>query len=219
MNNIAMQLRKCCNHPFLLDNVETIETESGICKDMSELQSLIETSGKISFLDKMLPKLRDEGHRVLIFSQMTSMLNILEDYLRLKSFGYERIDGNVQGIERQNAIDRFNSENSKSFVFLISTKAGGVGINLTSADTVVIYDSDWNPQNDLQAMARCHRIGQKSQVSVYRLLSRKTYEMAMFERASMKLGLDRAVRGVRENISQHFCCQKYSNTTYPLSKI
>lgn len=141
---------------------------------MSELQSLIETSGKMTFLDKMLPKLQKEGHRVLIFSQMVRMLNILEDYMRLKKFGYERIDGNVKGSERQNAIDRFNAEDSNSFVFLISTKAGGVGINLTTADTVVIYDSDWNPQNDLQAMARCHRIGQKSQVSVYRLLSRKT---------------------------------------------
>ena len=154
--------------------MESIETESGFCKGMSELQSLIETSGKMTFLDKMLPKLQKEGHRVLIFSQMVRMLNILEDYMRLKKFGYERIDGNVKGSERQNAIDRFNAEDSNSFVFLISTKAGGVGINLTTADTVVIYDSDWNPQNDLQAMARCHRIGQKSQVSVYRLLSRKT---------------------------------------------
>ena len=109
------------------------------------------------------------------------VLNYIEDYLQLRNFGYARIDGSITGPKRQNAIDRFqevpkNREESP-FIMLISTKAGGVGINLTAADTCLIFDSDWNPQNDLQAQARCHRIGQKENVKIYRLLSRKTYEM------------------------------------------
>ena len=110
-------------------------------------------------------------------------------------YSFERIDGNVHGNRRQAAIDRFSAPGSQGFVFLLCTKAGGVGINLTAADTVIIFDSDWNPQNDLQAMARCHRIGQQKQVKVYRLITRKTYEMHMFHAASLKLGLDRAVMG------------------------
>ena len=106
---------------------------------------------------------------------------------------YERIDGRVHGNLRQEAIDRFSRPDSDRFAFLLCTRAGGLGINLTAADTVIIYDSDWNPQNDLQAQARCHRIGQVKAVKIYRLITRNSYERDMFDKASKKLGLDKAV--------------------------
>ena len=139
-----------------------------------------------------MPKLQADGHRVLIFSQMVRMLDILADYLSYRGYKYASVDGRQRGNERQQAIDKFTNDSSV-FVMLLSTRAGGLGINLVSADTVIIYDSDWNPQNDVQAMARCHRIGQTKQVQVYRLLSTNTYEMEMFQAASKKLGLDQAV--------------------------
>ena len=144
-------------------------------------------------VDKLLPKLKANGHRVLIFSQMVRCLDILEDYLLFRKYPFERIDGRIRGNLRQAAIDRFSKPDSDRFVFLLCTKAGGLGINLTAADTVIIYDSDWNPQNDLQAQARCHRIGQQKMVKIYRLLCRNTYEREMFDKASLKLGLDKAV--------------------------
>jgi SNF2 family DNA or RNA helicase len=124
---------------------------------------------------------------------MIKVLDILEDYLIHRRYLYERLDGRITGIMRQEAIDRFSKPDSDRFVFLLCTRAGGLGINLTAADTVIIYDSDWNPQNDLQAQARCHRIGQSKAVKVYRLITRNSYEREMFDRASMKLGLDKAV--------------------------
>ena len=114
---------------------------------------------------------RDLDEKVLLYSQMTMVLNILEDYLRWQAYPYERIDGCVKGNDLQAAIDRFSRPESDRFVFLLCTKAGGVGINLTAADTVIIYDSDWNPQNDLQAQARCHRIGQTRPVQVSPLMA------------------------------------------------
>jgi chromodomain-helicase-DNA-binding protein 6 len=129
---------------------------------------------------------------VIIFSQFKMMHDILHDYLHWKGYTFEYISGDVNGIERQKAIDRFQSPEG-AFIMLLTTKAGGVGITLTAADTCIIYDSDWNPQNDLQAMARCHRIGQTKAVKIYRLLTAKTYESHMFHISSMKLGLDRAV--------------------------
>ena len=194
LSNVELELRKCCNHPFLLRGVKQREVSllegapRGSAHDLN-----IESSGKTILLDKLLPKLRAENHRVLIFSQFTSMLNLLEDLLSHRGYSYERIDGSVQGNERQAAIDRFNRPGSDVFAFLLTTRAGGQGINLTSADTVIIYDSDWNPQNDLQATARCHRIGQTTSVRVYRLVTKKTYEAEMFRRASRKLGLSQAV--------------------------
>lgn len=136
----------------------------------------MEASGKLQLIDKMLPKLRKENHRVLIFSQMTRVLDILEDYLYLRGYEYQRIDGNVTGEDRQTKIDLFNASQSPYFVFLLSTRAGGLGINLQSADTVFIYDSDWNPHNDIQALSRAHRIGQSNKVMIYRLVSRGTIE-------------------------------------------
>jgi superfamily II DNA/RNA helicase len=147
-------------------------------------------------LDKLLPKLRREDHKVLIFSQMVKMIDVIEEFCEFRGYPVERLDGRVQGNDRQKAIDRFNTD-PRSFVFLLSTRAGGVGINLTAADTVIIFDSDWNPQNDIQAMARCHRIGQSKSVTVYRLITRRSFEAEMFERASKKLGLEQALLGTR----------------------
>ncbi|KAG2374630.1 hypothetical protein C9374_010649 [Naegleria lovaniensis] len=191
LTNVLMELRKVCNHPFLVSGAE-----ENITRGMSDTEineALIKSCSKMILVDKLLKKLREGGHKVLIFSQMVLVLNILEDYLRYRGYTYVRLDGTIKGSIRQQAIDRFNDPNIDTFVFLVSTKAGGVGINLTSADTVIIYDSDWNPQNDLQAQARCHRIGQTKEVKVYRLLTKNTKEKEIFERASMKLGLDRAV--------------------------
>ncbi|KAG7395327.1 choline dehydrogenase 7 [Phytophthora boehmeriae] len=201
--NVLMELRKCCNHPFLVKGVEEreirrisqqkSETKEDIQRQISE--SLVNSSGKLVLLDKLLPRLKETNHRVLIFSQFKIMLDIVQDYLALRRYNCERIDGNITGNERQSAIDRFCRKDSNAFIMLLSTRAGGVGINLTAADTVIIYDSDWNPQNDLQAQARCHRIGQKKSVKIYRLLTSKTYELQMFHKASLKLGLDQAVLG------------------------
>jgi superfamily II DNA/RNA helicase len=190
--SIEMELRKCCNHPFLLRNTEARET--ALCKTAADRHRvLIDSSGKMVLLGKLLPYLREGGHRLLIFSQFKTMLSLLEDLLKYNGYRYERIDGGIRGNERQAAIDRFNKPNSDIFAFLLSTKAGGQGINLMAADTVIIFDSDWNPQNDVQAMARAHRIGQTKDVRVFRLVTNKTYEAEMFKRASRKLGLSHAV--------------------------
>lgn len=190
--NVMMELRKCCNHPYLIKGVEQNETEHLIAREQI-YHKLIEASGKMVLIDKLLPKLKAGGHKVLIFSQMVRVLDILEDYLVWKGYIHERLDGRIRGNDRQAAIDRFSKPDSDRFVFLLCTRAGGLGINLTAADTVIIFDSDWNPQNDVQAQARCHRIGQEKAVKVYRLITRNTYEKHMFERASKKLGLDQAV--------------------------
>ncbi|KAF9189619.1 choline dehydrogenase 6 [Haplosporangium sp. Z 767] len=191
--NVMMELRKCCIHPYLISGAEDrIVAEKNAVTAEAQYQCLIEASGKLVLIDKLLKKLKEGGHKVLIFSQMTRCLDLLQDYLRGRAYPYERIDGSIRGDMRQAAIDRFSTL-PDSFVFLLCTRAGGVGINLTAADTVVIFDSDWNPQNDLQATARCHRIGQTKPVQIYRLVTRNTYEKEMFDRASIKLGLDKAV--------------------------
>uniref|UniRef100_A0A8C3PYB7 Chromodomain helicase DNA binding protein 9 n=1 Tax=Chrysolophus pictus TaxID=9089 RepID=A0A8C3PYB7_CHRPC len=196
--NTMMELRKCCNHPYLIKGAEEKilgefkETYSPTAPDF-HLQAMIQSAGKLVLIDKLLPKMKAGGHKVLIFSQMVRCLDILEDYLIHKRYLYERIDGRVRGNLRQAAIDRFRKPDSDRFVFLLCTRAGGLGINLTAADTCIIFDSDWNPQNDLQAQARCHRIGQNKAVKVYRLITRNSYEREMFDRASLKLGLDKAV--------------------------
>uniref|UniRef100_A0A671Y5X8 Chromodomain helicase DNA binding protein 8 n=1 Tax=Sparus aurata TaxID=8175 RepID=A0A671Y5X8_SPAAU len=196
--NTMMELRKCCNHPYLINGAEEKivaelrEVYDPLAPDF-HLQALIRSAGKLVLLDKLLPRLKAGGHKVLIFSQMVRCLDILEDYLINKRYLFERIDGRVRGNLRQAAIDRFSKPDSDRFVFLLCTRAGGLGINLTAADTCVIFDSDWNPQNDLQAQARCHRIGQSKAVKVYRLITRNSYEREMLDKASLKLGLDRAV--------------------------
>lgn len=173
------------------ESIKIVDSNVGVSLPIEEYYKiLIQSSGKLVLLDKLLQKLKD-NHKVLIFSQMTRCLDLLSDYLSFRKYKYERIDGAVRGENRQAAIDRFST--TDVFVFLLCTRAGGVGINLTAADTVIIFDSDWNPQNDLQAQARCHRIGQTSEVKVYRLITRNTYEREMFDKAGLKLGLDRAV--------------------------
>ncbi|KAL1917321.1 uncharacterized protein VTP21DRAFT_4977 [Calcarisporiella thermophila] len=195
LTNIMMELRKVCIHPYLIQGAEErINEENNANTPEEQFKCLINASGKLVLLDKLLKKLKEGGHKVLIFSQFTSCLDILADYLRGRNYNHERIDGSIRGEQRQEAIDRFSTRPlEESFVFLLCTRAGGVGINLTAADTVVIFDSDWNPQNDLQAQARCHRIGQTKRVQIYRLICRNTYEREMFDRAGLKLGLDKAV--------------------------
>ena len=202
MNNIMFQLRKICSHPYLIPNIEQLclaqyKENKGIPADQNlttedEYNSLVLASGKTIFIDKLLPKLKEGNHKVLIFSQLTTMLDILEDYIIYKKYKYERLDGNSSLSSRNQSIERFQND-SDSFIFLLSTRAGGFGINLTVADTVIIYDSDWNPQNDIQAQARCHRFGQTKDVKVYRLLTRNTYEAEMFLRISKKLAFDIAL--------------------------
>jgi len=184
--NIVMQLRKCCNHPYLFQGAEDRNLDP-------HGSHLIDNCGKLVLLDKLLTRLAAKGHRVLIFSQMTRMLDILDDYLVSKGYQYCRIDGKTSYEERSDLIDSFNAENSTKFVFLLSTRAGGLGINLQTADTVVLFDSDWNPQADLQAQDRAHRIGQKKAVHVYRLVTENSIEEKVVERATQKLKLDAMV--------------------------
>ncbi|XP_034832478.1 SWI/SNF-related matrix-associated actin-dependent regulator of chromatin subfamily A containing DEAD/H box 1 homolog [Maniola hyperantus] len=158
---------------------------------------LIEDSGKFLKLDEMLPRLKAEGHRVLIFSQFTMMLDILEPYLQLRDHSYLRLDGTTAVNERQELIDQYNTQDI--FAFLLSTRAGGLGINLTAADTVIIHDIDFNPYNDKQAEDRCHRMGQIKPVTIYRLLSAGTIEEGIYEVAQDKLNLEKHVTGVDEN--------------------
>jgi SWI/SNF-related matrix-associated actin-dependent regulator of chromatin subfamily A member 5 len=134
--NIVMQLRKCCNHPYLFQGAEP-------GPPYTTGEHLVENAGKMILLDKLLPRLQSRQSRVLIFSQMTRMLDVLEDYMGFRGYQYCRIDGNTQGEDREAAIEAFNAPDSSKFVFLLSTRAGGLGINLATADTVVLYDSDW----------------------------------------------------------------------------
>ncbi|KAL4642830.1 hypothetical protein ACB092_02G048300 [Castanea dentata] len=184
--NIAMQLRKCCNHPYLFQGAEP-------GPPYSTGDHLITNAGKMVLLDKLLPKLKERDSRVLIFSQMTRLLDILEDYLMFRGYLYCRIDGNTGGEDRDASIDAFNKPGSEKFVFLLSTRAGGLGINLATADVVILYDSDWNPQVDLQAQDRAHRIGQKKEVQVFRFCTEYTIEEKVIERAYKKLALDALV--------------------------
>lgn len=187
--NIVMELKKCCNHSFLIKQPEEGESDA----QLTHLQALVRGSGKLVLLDKLLTRLRERGNRVLIFSQMVRMLDILAEYLAMKRYPFQRLDGSIKGEIRKQALDHFNAEGSEDFCFLLSTRAGGLGINLASADTVVIFDSDWNPQNDLQAQARAHRIGQKKQVNIYRLVTKGTVEEDIIERAKKKMVLDHLV--------------------------
>uniref|UniRef100_A0A8C2FAZ0 Chromodomain helicase DNA binding protein 1 n=1 Tax=Cyprinus carpio TaxID=7962 RepID=A0A8C2FAZ0_CYPCA len=186
--NVMMELKKCCNHCYLIKS-----PEEEFYNRQEGLQHLIRSSGKLILLDKLLVRLKERGHRVLIFSQMVRMLDILAEYLKYRQFLFQRLDGSIKGEMRKQALDHFNAEGSEDFCFLLSTRAGGLGINLASADTVVIFDSDWNPQNDLQAQARAHRIGQKKQVNIYRLVTKGSVEEDIIERAKKKMVLDHLV--------------------------
>ncbi|KAM9929073.1 hypothetical protein OXX59_001424 [Metschnikowia pulcherrima] len=184
--NIVMQLRKCCNHPYLFDGAEP-------GPPYTTDEHLVFNAGKMIILDKMLRKFRSQGSRVLIFSQMSRLLDILEDYCFFREYEYCRIDGSTSHEDRIQAIDDYNAPDSEKFIFLLTTRAGGLGINLTSADIVILYDSDWNPQADLQAMDRAHRIGQKKQVQVFRFVTENAIEEKVLDRAAQKLRLDQLV--------------------------
>nr|XP_026691907.1 lymphocyte-specific helicase-like [Ciona intestinalis] len=187
LSNLMMQLRKCCNHPYLIKYPLIPGT------DIFRVdEELISSSGKLQLLDRMLPVLKKKGHKILLFSQMTSLLDILEDFCNFRNHSYVRLDGSTKCEVRQERIDEYNRD-PDLFIFLLSTRAGGLGINLTSADTVVIYDSDWNPQNDLQAQDRCHRIGQTRSVLIYRFVSSNTVDQFMVERAEAKRVLERMI--------------------------
>mmetsp|Transcript_64260 Transcript_64260/g.151270 ORF Transcript_64260/g.151270 Transcript_64260/m.151270 type:complete len:817 (-) Transcript_64260:169-2619(-) len=183
LENMMMQMRKCCNHPYLFQ--APLDPSGNIIID----ERLVQAAGKLQLLDRMLTKLKETGHKVLIFCQMTKMLDILEDYLELRKWKTHRIDGMVHWKERQGLMDEYNNS-PDSFVFLLSTRAGGLGINLVSADTVIIYDSDFNPQQDLQAQDRCHRIGQTKPVTVLRLVTVDSVETRILERATNKRKLE-----------------------------
>uniref|UniRef100_A0A1B0D1P9 Uncharacterized protein n=1 Tax=Phlebotomus papatasi TaxID=29031 RepID=A0A1B0D1P9_PHLPP len=189
--NVMMDLKKCCNHPYLFPSAAE-EAPLGPGGGY-ELTSLMKAAGKLVLLSKMLKLLKEQGHRVLIFSQMTKMLDILEDYLEGEGYKYERIDGSITGALRQEAIDRFNAPGAAQFVFLLSTRAGGLGINLATADTVIIYDSDWNPHNDIQAFSRAHRIGQANKVMIYRFVTRNSVEERVTQVAKRKMMLTHLV--------------------------
>ncbi|XP_076106363.1 helicase domino-like isoform X3 [Mytilus galloprovincialis] len=151
--------------------------------------------GKLQVLDILLHRLKTEGHRVLIFTQMTKMLNILEAFLNYHGHIYLRLDGTTKVEQRQFLMDRFNADR-RIFVFILSTRSGGIGVNLTGADTVIFYDSDWNPTMDAQAQDRCHRIGQTRDVHIYRLVSERTVEENILKKANQKRMLgDMAIEG------------------------
>ncbi|KAK8983078.1 hypothetical protein V6N11_057836 [Hibiscus sabdariffa] len=198
LQNIVIQLRKACSHPYLFPGIEPEPYEEG--------EHLVQASGKLMVLDQLLQKLYDSGHRVLLFAQMTHTLDILQDFLELRKYSYERLDGSIRAEERFAAIRSFskrsaegslNSESDQNgaFVFLISTRAGGVGLNLVAADTVVFYEQDWNPQVDKQALQRAHRIGQMNHVLSINLVTEHSVEQIIMRRAERKLQLSHNVVG------------------------
>ncbi|KAJ1526334.1 hypothetical protein ONE63_009483 [Megalurothrips usitatus] len=192
--NTIMQLRKLCNHPFMFQHIEKAYCEhhghhSGIVTG----PDLFRASGKFELLDRILPKLKHFNHRVLMFCQMTQLMTILEDYLNWRGFLYLRLDGTTKAEDRGDLLKRFNDPTSEYFLFLLSTRAGGLGLNLQAADTVIIFDSDWNPHQDLQAQDRAHRIGQKNEVRVLRLMTVNSVEERILAAAKYKLNMDEKV--------------------------
>nr|XP_009939885.1 PREDICTED: lymphoid-specific helicase [Opisthocomus hoazin] len=206
LQNIIMLLRKCCNHPYLIEYPLDPATQQ-----FKVDEDLVKNSGKFLLLDRMLPELKKRGHKVLLFSQMTMMLDILMDYCYLRDFRFSRLDGSMSYSEREENMHRFNTD-PEVFLFLVSTRAGGLGINLTAADTVIIYDSDWNPQSDLQAQDRCHRIGQTKPVVVYRLVTANTIDQKIVERAAAKRKLEKLIihknqfKGGKSGLAQAKSC-------------
>ena len=199
--NILMQLKKVCNHPYLFDGVEP-------GPPYIEGEHLALSGMKFQVLDKLLPRLFAAGDRVLIFSQMTHLLDIMDDYLRYRGWKYCRIDGQTSALDRELRIEDFQRPYSDQFIFLLSTRAGGCGINLHSANVVIIYDSDWNPQVDLQAIDRAHRIGQTREVTIYRFVTEGSVEEKIQERATKRLKLENLIMqkgrfNTKDKVSAH----------------
>ncbi|GIL57047.1 hypothetical protein Vafri_12312 [Volvox africanus] len=205
LNNLLMQMRKVCNHPDLITG-----RASGTLEYPSPSE-LVAQCGKLALLERLLKHLRAGGHRVLIFSQMTEMLNVIESYLQNLGIGSLRIDGSVDLQTRKQEIAEFQNPSSDKWVFLLSTRAGGLGINLTAADTVIIYDSDWNPHQDSQAMDRCHRIGQTKPVLVFRLVTANSVENRMLAKADSKKALERVV--IKKGAFKELLQSKTSSTS------
>eukprot|EP00002_Diphylleia_rotans_P024257 TRINITY_DN4781_c0_g1_i4.p1 TRINITY_DN4781_c0_g1~~TRINITY_DN4781_c0_g1_i4.p1 ORF type:complete len:1214 (-),score=254.60 TRINITY_DN4781_c0_g1_i4:717-4358(-) len=180
--NTLMQLRKVCNHPYLFYEAEDFVNEE-----------IYRCSGKFELLDRLLQKLKAGGHRVLIFNQMKQVMDIMCRYLEWRGYTHLRLDGGTKAYERSKMLAEFNAKDSPYFAFVLSTRAGGLGLNLQTADTVIIFDSDWNPQMDLQAQARAHRIGQKKMVHIYRLVTATPIEQEIVDRATFKLAIDAKV--------------------------
>lgn len=183
MQNPVMQARMACNSPhnFYWPWKEDVD------------ESLVSASGKMQLLDRLVPSLLEKNHKILIFSQFKVQLDIIAEWATtLRSWDCCRIDGAMSQSDRQEQINAFNKD-PEFKIFLLSTRAGGQGINLTAADTVILFDSDWNPQQDLQAQDRAHRIGQKNPVIVYRLATKGTVEQTLLEKADAKRRLERLV--------------------------
>uniref|UniRef100_A0A8D8VA57 ATP-dependent helicase brm n=2 Tax=Cacopsylla melanoneura TaxID=428564 RepID=A0A8D8VA57_9HEMI len=194
LKNTIVQLRKLCNHPFMFQNIE-----EKYCQHIGQNNTVVSgpdvfrTSGKFELLDRILPKFKETGHRILMFCQMTQLMTILEDYFIWRDFSYLRLDGTTKSEDRGELLRKFNEPGSQYFLFLLSTRAGGLGLNLQSADTVIIFDSDWNPHQDLQAQDRAHRIGQKNEVRVLRLITVNSVEERILAAARYKLNMDEKV--------------------------
>merc|ERR1712156_1262686 len=192
--NTIMQLRKLCNHPFMFQQVEeSYAKHIGSPMDIVQGPDIYRSAGKFELMDRILPKLKASGHRVLMFCQMTQCMTIIEDYFNFKGYRFLRLDGMTKADERADMLKVFNSKDSEYFIFLLSTRAGGLGLNLQTADTVVIFDSDWNPHQDLQAQDRAHRIGQKNEVRVLRLMTVNSVEERILAAAKYKLNMDEKV--------------------------
>jgi ATP-dependent DNA helicase len=189
LQNPIMQLRLCCDSPYNFFNPylhpDGTEDEAD--------ETLVSTSGKMLLLDTLLPELFSKDHKVLIFSQFKTQLDLLESYAAMRGWDACRIDGGIPQTERAAQIRAFNDPGTTVNLFLLSTRAGGQGINLTAADTVILFDSDWNPQQDLQAQDRAHRIGQTRNVLVYRFATRNTVEQVLLDAAEGKRRLEKLV--------------------------
>merc|ERR1719420_2097747 len=192
--NTIMQLRKLCNHPFMFQHIEEAYARHvGMHTDTVVGPDIYRASGKFELLDRIFPKIKKSGHRVLLFCQMTQLMTILEDYLAWRGHKYLRLDGTTKSDERGDMLKVFNDKESEYFIFLLSTRAGGLGLNLQTADTVIIFDSDWNPHQDLQAQDRAHRIGQRNEVRVLRLMTINSVEERILAAARYKLNMDEKV--------------------------
>ncbi|KAG0640925.1 P-loop containing nucleoside triphosphate hydrolase protein [Tuber brumale] len=192
--NCLMQLRKVCNHPDLFETrqiVTSFAMQKSVVADY-EVKELLYDCGKLQRLDLLLRQLQAGGHRALIFTQMTKVLDILEQFLNIHGHRYLRLDGATKVEQRQILTDRFNND-TRILVFILSTRSGGLGINLTGADTVIFYDLDWNPAMDKQCQDRCHRIGQTRDVHIYRFVSEYTIESNILRKSNQKRMLDDVV--------------------------
>lgn len=187
----VIQLRKICNHPNLATYASKMKAAPGE-KTKFPTDDLVERSGKLRVVDHLLKAWKEGNNRVLLFSQSVKMLNILEEFLNMREYEYRRMDGTTQIEQRMKLIDEFNND-KKIFVFLLTTKVGGIGVNLTGADRVILYDPDWNPSTDQQSLERAWRIGQNKDVTVYRLMTQGTIEEKIYHRQIFKTFLSNKI--------------------------